>query len=188
MRQAGTDNPLRPAGTEAYLESVLYYPTKPSDRNAVEVFDRLGVKWLVVPSRLAGPGLKLVHQGYVGVYERTGRAPRAAWTEPGDAGRVRHSISRFPGEWTLDVLVARPGLVVVSESFVRGWRLEGAPAGSRVVEAPGGLIGLALPAGNYPSVRLVYDPWTVKAGLGISLLALAGLFIFGLWRLERVRA
>jgi len=180
LRQVSGNDPLRPSGTEAYLNTALFYPAKPTDAQAVEVFDRLGVRWLVTSSRIGGPGLRLVHEGYVGIYEREGRSPRPAWVEPGESGIVRSVVSRLPGEWDLAVDLRAPGLVIVSESCVRGWRLAGAPAGSRLVEAPGGLIGVVLPLGRHPGVRLRYDPWTVPVGFGLSLIALAGLCVFSL--------
>ena len=46
------------------------------------------------------------------------------------------------------------------------------------------LIGVELPAGDH-DVRLRYSPVTSKLGLGISLLALAGLAVSGAVRLSR---
>ncbi|MEK7474825.1 MAG: hypothetical protein AAB152_04230 [Candidatus Coatesbacteria bacterium] len=182
LRQAGGNDPLRPAATEAYLDGALRLPVQPWEPKAVEIFDRLGVRWLVTDSRLNREGLRLVHKGYVGIYERTGRAPRPAWVEPGESGMVRTVVSRHPGEWDLAVDLRAPGLVIVSESYVRGWRLEGAPPGSRVIAAPGGLIGVVLPLGRHGAVRLRYAPWTIPAGLGLSFLAFAGLVGFALRR------
>jgi hypothetical protein len=182
LRQASGNDPLSPAATEDYLDSALRLPVRPWDRKAVVVFDRLGVRWLVTNGRLNRDGLRLVHEGYVRIYERLGQAPRPAWVEPGGSGVVRAVASRHPGEWDLAADLRAPGLVIVSESFVRGWRLEGGPLGARVIEAPGGLIGVALPPGRYPALRLRYDPWTVPAGLGLSFLAFAGLVGFALRR------
>ncbi|MCC6315639.1 MAG: YfhO family protein, partial [Thermomicrobiales bacterium] len=61
-----------------------------------------------------------------------------------------------------------PGLLVVSQAYEPGWRATVNGAAARVLPVDGALQGVAIPAG-VSEVELRYQPWTLSAGLAISL-------------------
>jgi uncharacterized membrane protein YfhO len=104
--------------------------------------------------------------------------------EPAGAGRVAVTAGKA-GEWDLTVDLVRPATAVISETFLRGWKVTEGPAGSGIGPSHDALIGISLPSGEN-RVRLRYDPWTVKTGLGLSLLALSILLATGVWSVYRL--
>ena len=100
------------------------------------------------------------------------------------------TISRDSGrEKFIDVSVARDSWLVVSESYMPGWRAFARPYGSgeeaefglavRLVLAT--LQGVELPAGDW-TVRLVYSPASVQLGMFASSISAALiLFLLGAW-------
>ena len=100
------------------------------------------------------------------------------------------SISRDSGrEKFIDASVANDSWLVVSESYMPGWRAFARPFGSgeeaefglavRLVLA--NLQGLELPAGDW-TVRLVYSPESMQLGMFTSSLSVAViLFMLGAW-------
>ncbi len=100
------------------------------------------------------------------------------------------SISRDSGrEKFIDVSVANDSWLVVSESYMPGWRAFARPFGSgeeaefglAVRLALANLQGLELPAGDW-TVRLVYSPESMQLGMFTSSLSVAIiLFMLGAW-------
>ncbi len=79
----------------------------------------------------------------------------------------------------LDVTLAEPGLLVVSQAYYRGW--QASVAGARLLRVDGFALGVALPAGEY-SLALDYRPPLLLWSAAISALGLAlliGLFVIG---------
>jgi hypothetical protein len=176
LRDAGGDNPLKPARLYGLLGRAIMAKSA-HDPAATEVFRLLGVRYLISRNSLDSPGLRLVHNGHVRIYERTG-ATEPVRIEPSDAGVVTRAEGT-PGEWRLRVRLIRPALVVVSENLLAGWKMAAGPREARIEPAHGALIGVRLPAGEH-HVLLRYDPWTVPAGLALSLLGLAVVLALGL--------
>ncbi len=176
LRDAGGNNPLRPARLETLLDQAVLAP-KPWAAQAAAVFRLLGVKYLITRSDLNGPGYRLVHDGYTKVYERLGEV-RPVWVEPAAHGTVKGPVNGQPGAWEFRVKLRKPATVVVSETWLPGWKLAVPLAGVQVKPVHDALIGVELPAGEH-QVRLRYDPPAVKAGMAVSLLALTGLIVFG---------
>jgi uncharacterized membrane protein YfhO len=71
-------------------------------------------------------------------------------------------------------------LLVLSEVYYPGWkaRVDGLPAES--LRADLALRAIPVPAGSH-RVEMIYRPWTVPAGIGISLLSIMGAGLAALW-------
>ena len=84
--------------------------------------------------------------------------------------------SRAPGRVNLSATLPGDGVLVVFESFERGWhaRVDGAPA--RVLAADGAFQGIRLSAGEH-AVDLRYRPRGLAAGVAVGVLGLLGLFV-----------
>jgi len=82
-----------------------------------------------------------------------------------------------------------PAVLSLALPHYPGWRalVDGQPV--PLLRAYGALSALVLPGGA-AEVRLVYDPWTFKAGAAVSAASWAGILLAGLWlagkRLRRV--
>ncbi|GIW07842.1 MAG: hypothetical protein KatS3mg060_2647 [Dehalococcoidia bacterium] len=89
-----------------------------------------------------------------------------------------------PDRLVSETTLAEPGVLVLSEVFYPGWRatVNGQPA--EILRAQHTLRGVALPAGTH-TVELVFDPLTVKFGIGLSVatvaLSLLALGMLALW-------
>ncbi len=95
------------------------------------------------------------------------------------------------GRWRIRANGAAPALVVVAEAWFPGWtaRVDGAPA--PVVPADGGLLGVAVDAGEHVITFTYHRPDAANAGRGITaatLLTVAGLAIRGRGRRRRSEA
>ena len=178
LLDAGGNDPLRPAGTAALLDGAAQ-ARRPWDPAAERAFRLLGVKYLITRTRLEGPGLRTAFSGYVRVLERSGAAVPVR-LEPADAGTIVAWESPSPGKWGVWVKARKSATLVVSESFVRGWRARSARSPLKVVPALGALTGVELPAGE-SLVELRYSPPLAAAFLLVSCLSLAGLFAAGLF-------
>ena len=105
---------------------------------------------------------------------------------------------RSPGEGTAEILedspervrlrveTPAPGFLVLSDAYDPGWRarLDGAPV--QVTRADGLFRAVAVPAGRH-EVVMVYAPPSVRRGLMVSLLAVAGTIVWGGVALRRGR-
>jgi hypothetical protein len=76
----------------------------------------------------------------------------------------------------IETIAAVAGLLVLSDTYVTGWRatVDGAPAA--IVPTNHLFRGVPIPAGTH-RVRFTYRPWTIPAG---QMLSLVGLVILGL--------
>ncbi len=79
-----------------------------------------------------------------------------------------------------------PAVLSLALPHYPGWQafVDGQPA--PLLRAYGALSALVLP-GGVAEVRLVYDPWTFKAGALISVVSWLGLALAGLWQFWRWR-
>jgi hypothetical protein len=83
-------------------------------------------------------------------------------------------LSRAPGRLTLKALLPGDGVLVVFNSFEKGWqaRVDGAPV--RVLPADGAFQGMRLPAGEH-AIELRYRPRGLLAGISVGVAGLLGL-------------
>ena len=103
---------------------------------------------------------------------------------------------RAPGEFTVTAESATPGLLLISENWLPGWRIvarawpEDASPPTAPLRANLTLLGVPIPAGRV-TFDLIYQPDSVRYGLWLGgatlgLLALAALF--AAWRATRTRS
>jgi hypothetical protein len=151
--------------------------------------DRLGVRWVVTGpgGPPAGGAWRAAYAGPdAAVYERPTALPLVRWAvaetspaaaapspppqQPGELAVLR----RLPGTWEIAWRSARPRLLVVAETWERGWRarLDGRPAPVQLVE--GALMGVRVGAGA-GRLELHYRTPGLRAGALTSLAAVAAL-------------
>jgi len=130
---------------------------------------------LLRENRFPAASTAVVEWGAVGMQPGSPASGSAAVTYPSDSKVV------------LDVDSASGGLVVLHDTFERGWqaRLDGRPAGI----VPVNLIsrGLVVPAGRH-RVEMQYEPPAFRVGLGISAFAFVSLGFAAVWKGRRLRA
>jgi hypothetical protein len=99
-------------------------------------------------------------------------APLAGVGEVTGTSAVRW-VSREPAHLLLDVTLPADGLLVLGDVYYPGWKtyVDGNPAPT--LRANLALRAVPLPEGQH-QVEMVYRPWTVPAGIALSVLALAG--------------
>ena len=99
-------------------------------------------------------------------------APLAGAGEVADAAALRW-VRREPAHLILDVVLPADGLLVLGEVYYPGWQtyIDGSPAPT--LRANLALRAVSLPEGQH-QVEMVYRPWTVPAGIAISVLVLVG--------------
>jgi hypothetical protein len=100
----------------------------------------------------------------------------------GPAGKPFGTVRFFRGAASrIDLLATLPesGVLVLHDSFERGWRstVDGRPA--PVVRADAAFLGVRLPAGSH-RVRFEYHPRGLKEGLGIAAAGILGLVLAGM--------
>ena len=122
--------------------------------------------------------------------ERAMQAPYAPGFDPtrdvtlaaaGTAGCTRGSAwagETAPGQEAFEVEADGPGFLVVRASYARGWRARVDGAQAPVLRADGKHRAVPVPAGRH-EVVLTYEPPGLRAGVGLSALALvaAGLVL-----------
>jgi len=135
----------------------------------------LNVRFVLAEYDLDVPGLILRRQmGETRIYENEMARPRA-WVEPSGASR---SVTAYHAaqidSWSpnrIQLTASGPGMLMLSEISYPGWKVwvdgrEMQPA------APYGLLrGVELGSGNH-TILFVYQPMSIFAGLGASLLAI----------------
>jgi hypothetical protein len=94
---------------------------------------------------------------------------------PADASTVSW-VRREPAHLELDVVLPADGLLVLGEVHYPGWHayVDGSPVPT--LRANLALRAVPVPAGQH-QVEMVYRPWTVPAGIVISVLTLAGALV-----------
>jgi hypothetical protein len=97
-------------------------------------------------------------------------APLAGAGEVTGRSAVRW-VSREPAHLLLDVTLPADGLLVLGDVYYPGWQtyVDGSPAPT--LRANLALRAVPVPEGQH-QVEMVYRPWTVPAGIAISVLAL----------------
>lgn len=127
-------------------------------------------------------------------FERVAR--QAGKATPATAAADVALVQRAPGHLAVKVTSTAPGLLVISENWMPGWRIitsQWPTAASAPLAAPLRvnltLLGAPVPAGMV-AFELIYAPDSVRAGLWIGgatvgLLALGGLF--AAWQVRRPR-
>lgn len=159
----------------------------PPRRWDADWLDRLAVRWLVTgPGEAAPePGGRLAYDGAdARVWERPEAMPYARWAEGGAAGTAT-VLERAPGRWVVDWSSPGRGLLVVAETYDRGWR--GRVGGRRIdLEAAedGVLLGARLGPGA-DRLELTYRPWGIGWGAALSAMAVAALAATGASRRRR---
>jgi hypothetical protein len=110
-----------------------------------------------------------------------------AWIDlPGEA----HDEPNGPGTIdprTLDVTMARPGFVVISNSAWSGWRAYVDGRRTKIVRANHAFLGIHIPAGRH-TIRLRYLPRSFVFGRAISFATLIVLAILGAAMIARRRS
>lgn len=120
------------------------------------------------PARLLSPDFDFRRRALV---DRPVALPRA----PADAPPARVALRReSPGTIVVDVAQDAPGLLVVTESWDRGWRATVDGEEAEVVIADVAFLGVVVPAGRH-EVRLRYAPASFRWGLLVTLLTGAAL-------------
>ena len=85
-------------------------------------------------------------------------------------------LSRAPGRLSLKALLPGDGVLVVFNSYEKGWRAEVNGAAVRVLPADGAFQGMRLPAGEH-AVDLRYRPRGLVAGISVGVAGLLGLIL-----------
>lgn len=87
---------------------------------------------------------------------------------------------------TIDVLLEKPGLLVLSDTYYPGWKAY--VDGRRREIVPTNLVmrGVFLPAGEH-EVVFVYAPLSYRVGLALSVLAIVGCVVFAIVRTRHGR-
>ena len=81
-------------------------------------------------------------------------------------------VAETPERITLDVTLASPGLLVVSDTWYPGWRARVDGETARILRADHAFRALALTAGAH-RVELAYAPLSFRLGAALSALGLA---------------
>ncbi|MBV8200650.1 MAG: YfhO family protein, partial [Acidobacteria bacterium] len=178
------DDPVKLARYEAVYQGFaagdpVYF--QPVTRWSSPWLDRLGVRWVVAGVAEGAPaaGWRLAYAGAdARVYERPTALPLVRWAPPagGELPAELAVLRREPGRWEIAWSSARPRLLVVAETWDRGWqaRVDGQP---RPVETVGGsLLGVRLGPGA-GRVELRYRPPGLLAGSAVSAAALLALAV-----------
>ncbi len=148
----------------------LYHGTALKD---LSVFRALNVRWIVSRGPALHPSLKEVarEDGKI-LWEDPGARPAAFL----DKGTGHAETSRGINRIDLTVRSEQPDTLIVSETWMPGWKAQLNEQPVPVVKAYGALLSVGIPAGN-SRVTLTYDPparargWALS-GAGLVILAL----------------
>jgi hypothetical protein len=103
---------------------------------------------------------------------------------PTDEAEMVSIVSYQPNEILLDVTVAAPGYLVLSEVYYPGWRAYVDGREEVIWRANYTFRAIHLEPGPH-RVRLLFAPLAWKVGLGISLMTWLGLIVWGLLSIRR---
>ena len=163
------------------------------DLKAFSVLDAMNIKYLVAPYPMSIPGYKLlskrpelVRPGMIYLYQNLKVLPReyeiSSWRVFAD----RKTLLDFMFSGNFDprkeiLLEAGPGkcdhLLYVSDTFYPGWKAYVDGKEVAIVRANYMFRAVPLPPGGH-TVRFVYDPFSFKLGVAVSLVTLLGLVVF----------
>jgi len=179
LRDVRGDDPVKLERYEAVYRTFapsdpVYY--QPVERWGELWLDRLGVRWVLAgpsePPPAADWGVSYVDKDGR-VYERPGALPLVRWS--GGAGEVEVA-RQDPGLWEIDWRAPRSGLLVVAETWDRGWSAEVDGRPVAVLRVDGALLGARLGPGS-GRLTLRYRPPGIAAGAALSLGGLALLLL-----------
>jgi len=138
-----------------------------------ELLGRLNVRYVINPHLLSDPNFKLVMRDKEYVYENLLWLPRARL---GGKGRAE-ILKREAGDYEIAVNVEEASQLIVSETWLPGWRATSAGRELSVTQAEGALIGVAVSPSD-TLIRLRYDPLGWQIGWRVSLIAW---IVLGTW-------
>jgi hypothetical protein len=177
------DDPVKLATYEAIYRRLatgdpVYF--QPVSRWGSTWLDRLGVRWVLAGPGEAAPagGWRLAYAGPdARVYERPTALPMLRWGPPVPPDEGLTVVRREPGLWEIGWRSATGRLLVVAETWERGWQARAGGERLPVEAAAGALLGVRLGPGA-GRVELRYRTPGLAAGAvvsGAALLALAAL-------------
>ena len=101
---------------------------------------------------------------------------------PGGGVECTVDITRFtPGELVITAQSSGPALLVLAETFYPGWRAFVNDVETPVYRTNHALRGVRIEAGKN-TIRLVFEPRSVRSGLRVSLAFTALLGVLGVFR------
>lgn len=104
-------------------------------------------------------------------------------SEAPSPARVTHQAAN---RIVVETNLAAPGLLVLSEIWYPGWQARDNGRPVSIVRTDAILRGVYLDAGQH-RVEFSYRPWTVYAGVSVSLVTTAGLLAYAAWACLRQR-
>lgn len=148
-----------------------------------ELLGRLNVRYVLTPQALNDPQFKLVQDGKMLVYENLLWLSRSRLATKGSVEITKYEA----GSYEIALNVSEPTQLIVSETWLPGWKATSDGRELMVTKVEGALIGVAVSPSDRV-IRLVYDPlgwqigWRVSL---ISLIVLCGWILFSLARPKR---
>jgi hypothetical protein len=173
LRSVDGDNPLVPNRIREFL-SLISRTGGRMDQRVLEMLKLLGVRFVVSRDRVGGVPPP-VRERNICISEVGGGRPRA-WLEPADGGVLEMVEEPGPGCFRARCSAGADCILVLNEAWIRGWRamIDGRTA--CVNPDHGFLVSVPVPHGRH-RVEVVYDPFTVKAGLFASFVVLVAAFM-----------
>ena len=105
---------------------------------------------------------------------------------PDDPGRT--DVQRFePEHIVIEAETAAPAVLTLALPHYPGWQATVNGNEADLLRAYGGLSAVALPEAGRYTVVLRYQPWTYRAGLGITLIALLLVSALAVWSFAAAR-
>ena len=101
-----------------------------------------------------------------------------------EGGSDVKKIHESPGRFEFLTSTSSKQLLVISESYHRGWSAQVDGVNVRVYRVNGDFMGVVIPHGAH-RIQVHFFPWSVKWGLSLSLMASFICFGFFLWAFEK---
>ena len=92
-------------------------------------------------------------------------------------------MTRDPEHIAIQVTAATDELLVMTEIYYPGWRATVDGVETPILRADYAFRAVPVRAGSH-RVEMIFDPWSVKIGIGITLAALC-VALAGLWLVRR---
>ncbi len=155
-------------------------------RDAVTVIPKYWVMW--EGESIGIPNPILVKQiGNLGIWQDPNALPYAFTVDknrlldqdpissPAEVRNVVDVSRQWPNQITVHVNLPEPEVLIVTESWFPGWKvyIDGA---SRNLESVSSFLAVSLNSGQHV-IRFKYDPWSVKIGLAVTCITLAGMIL-----------